>query len=971
MANVDLWYEGRTDDATDRLSVRQFSISEGMSTPFRVGLLCAKRGHVDLSTIVGRPARFRILPGDNSDTAYSPRSWGGICGYMEQLQAEPTGEYTYFMEIVPEMWRLQHRVGCRIFQQQTIPSIVRDVLAEAHVAVSWSIDTASYRVLDYRVQYNESDFSFVQRLLAEAGLSYYFDTGLPDSPLSITDAPHAAESMASLPYADNPSRAPGPYVTHVHVTQAMGTSSFHTRDYDFLNPSYRLTGAAPQNRQPEFDLTQYRYAPGYSLVEMPSRPSNTIVADDRGIFRSDVEFANHRDSIHEESARVHRRTVRYQTNYVPLAAGSVFSISDHPHPDLGGDHRLLVIETVMDGSPTTSEWSIGGKAVFASLPYRPKPVAKPLVHGPQTASVVGPGSDEVHVDEHGRVRVKMHWDRQGSPTGYDRYTTAWMRVSQGWAGAGYGMVMLPRVGHEVLVAFLDGDPDQPMVVGRLYNQTQPLPYPLPRNKNISTWQSRSTPGSNGFNEIKFDDNAGREQVYIQAERDLRKLVKHNESITVGVNRSASIGAVNSIHAGQKHEVVIGQPHDPPPTIPPTRFTMVDKKITLTTGEATIELDGPDIKITAKGSILMAASNGIAMAAPGGTAVPAPPAPPAPRGSIEVTASGFIDVTAMRSVAITSLTNIVLGANENFTASAGGTLNNTSDGDMTHATQANMKVKSIREMLVASSGGMTKIQGGPVVEINTPTAFFADRVMEKVSPAPGPDGMLPIVTGAATVFIGGPAFPFTVRRLPDGTIQVGDHILIKPSAGRYPDFQAQTLRDLGIISTTPSGLQRLNNIQNNPRGHNVVIREYSAAETANPALGPNNAAVYVDNFAASRVQTAPGGAMVPGAGSGSNMGWDPTITTGPRGGPAQPSDSTLFHELGHAEHNAWGVNRQHQPLTGGWTNREEWQNIEGGVNQPGGTQVPGGPVSPTENQYLGERGYPLRRTGHRAGMYGPR
>ncbi len=208
MANVDLWYEARDSDPTEELSVRRFSVHEAMSAPFRVGLICARIGNVDLATIVGRRATFRIL-------VRGPRVWSGVVSYMEQTQGESTGESTYFLEIVPAIAKLGHRSACRIFQQKTIPTIVQEVLSAASVEARWSIAEETFRKLDYRVQYNETDLDFVHRMLAEAGLSYHFEDATSESTLVITDAPESRHSSLEASFRDNPTNAAGPQVTHV------------------------------------------------------------------------------------------------------------------------------------------------------------------------------------------------------------------------------------------------------------------------------------------------------------------------------------------------------------------------------------------------------------------------------------------------------------------------------------------------------------------------------------------------------------------------------------------------------------------------------------------------------------------------------------------------------------------------------------------------------------------------------------
>jgi type VI secretion system secreted protein VgrG len=240
--------------------------------------------------------------------------------------------------------------------------------------------------------------------------------------------------------------------------------------------------------------------------------------------------------------------------------------------------------------------------------------SKPIVRGVQSAVVVGPAGEEIHTDEFGRVRVQFHWDREGK---YDDNSSCWMRVSQGWAGSGYGMIVIPRIGQEVLVGFFEGDPDQPVIIGRVYNNTARVPYKLPDHKTKSTWKSDSSPNSDGFNEIMFEDAKGKELVYVQAQKDLQKLVKNNETertgvnrtIAVGANRTATIGVNDTTIVGVKHRLTIAQPKEPPPSIPPTTFDMSDKKLSYTTGEASIIFDGPNITLEAKGNITIRSKGG--------------------------------------------------------------------------------------------------------------------------------------------------------------------------------------------------------------------------------------------------------------------------------------------------------------------------------------------------------------------------
>ncbi len=222
----------------------------------------------------------------------------------------------------------------------------------------------------------------------------------------------------------------------------------------------------------------------------------------------------------------------FSTNTVDLWPGMVFQMEDHPHKKLSSTTKLLVTTLTMEGTAHEA-WETFGEAVFADQVYRSPMLPKPRVNGVQSATVVGKKGEEIHTDEHGRVKLQFPWWRDGKD---DENSSCWIRASQGWAGTGFGLITIPRVGQEVLVSFLEGDPDQPIITGRVFNAIQPVPYKLPKHKTRSAWRSRSTPNSEGFNEIMFEDLKDKELVYLQAQKNLRKLVKNDETITVGHDR---------------------------------------------------------------------------------------------------------------------------------------------------------------------------------------------------------------------------------------------------------------------------------------------------------------------------------------------------------------------------------------------------------------------------------------------------
>jgi type VI secretion system secreted protein VgrG len=529
-------YELSFASGEDSLSVRHFSVHEELSTPFVVEVL-ARSPHddLDLEAITGKAAAFRLGSGLKF-AQRGTRRWGGVCRGMQLVQAEGTGLSTYMLHLVPTLWMLGQRTGHRLFQHLSIPDIVARVLGEWRVEHTFHVDRACHPVLELRVQYGESDLAFVHRLLEEAGIAYYFtDEESGPSRLVFHDRPQIAQPRPGppLPYVDNPNEASEKeFVTRVRLSHEVRPGRHTLRDYDFRRATdYRLFGEAKPAPPPEDGLEQYHYAPGSFLVE-GAKGGETPVADDRGTARYVDREGQALAERSLEAQRATKRVVDFETNALDLAPGVVFAIH-HPRPDLDASKHLLAIALVTSGAPG-EEWTTSGRAAFAEQPWRPARVTpRPAIHGVQSAIVVGPAGEEIHTDEFGRVRVQFPWDREGT---YNERSSCWVRVSQGWAGQAYGLVAIPRIGHEVLISFLDGNPDQPVLVGRLHNNPTKVPYKLPRRKTRSTWKSDSSPGSGGFNELMFEDLAGEELVYVQAQKDLKKLVKHDEAITVGQTR---------------------------------------------------------------------------------------------------------------------------------------------------------------------------------------------------------------------------------------------------------------------------------------------------------------------------------------------------------------------------------------------------------------------------------------------------
>ena len=529
-SQVDVSFPDR-DVAFD---VRNTRVQSAMSSPFSIQLVAvSEMDDLDLDALVGSDAKVALTLAGGAMGAMGPTilEWSGICNAAELLSVEAGQLATYALTIAPKLWLLTLRRNYRIFQRKNALDIVTTILDQWAVQhAETDVDATALPQLDYRVQHGESDFAFVSRMLEEAGLSYYFRAGDGGSQMFLTDRPQRADRTGD-PIPFRAFEASGePHVWHVHRATSARFGSIVLQDYDFRQPNRVVDGSvaaetADSPTQPsEADRELYDYVPGRSVV-VAGADGDYPLADQGGAARPGADAFTALARRRLEGQRLTRKRVNFTTSAISVAPGVVTAISGHARSDLGPDKKLLVISTVLEGGEPGG-YRVSAQAVFAEAPFHPQPVTpRPVAPGLVTARVVGPAGQEIHTDEFGRVRVQFPWDRAGRN---DEHSSCWIRVSQGWAGTGYGMIMIPRIGQEVLVGFLGGDPDQPIIVGRLFNAAQQVPYTLPDSKDVSGWKSNTTPGSDGFNELRFQDAKGEEQVYLQAQRDMTSYVKHDQ-----------------------------------------------------------------------------------------------------------------------------------------------------------------------------------------------------------------------------------------------------------------------------------------------------------------------------------------------------------------------------------------------------------------------------------------------------------
>ena len=493
--------------------------------------LLSKRTDINLDEILGQNVTVKLLLADEST-----RYFNGIVTRFSQ--GGTLGGYQRYAAVVrPWLWLLSRTADCRIFQEMTVPDILKKVFDD-HATADVKFDlTGTYRKWVYCVQYRETDLNFVTRLMEHEGIYYYFTHTDGHHTMVITDsysghAPCATEEIDFI----SPDRLVRPDSEHISswdLVREIQPGMFVHTDYDLEKPgvSLRTQKALPRNYTPSTaEVFDY---PGHYVVKGDGEQYAAVRIDEYG---SQFEVAH------------------AATNLRPLTVGSLFTLRGCPREDQNREHLVLAATWDLSFDDYEALPERGGAsyrcsftAMSSQQQFRPRRTTpKPFVQGPQTAVVVGPSGDEIYTDKYGRVKVQFHWDRLGKK---DENSSCWIRVSHPWAGKNWGAVATPRIGQEVIVDFLEGDPDQPIITGRVYNAEQMPPYELPANKTQTGMKSRSSLGGSGanFNEIRFEDKKGSEQLFIHAEKNQDIEVENDETHSVGHDRTKTIGNDETTH----------------------------------------------------------------------------------------------------------------------------------------------------------------------------------------------------------------------------------------------------------------------------------------------------------------------------------------------------------------------------------------------------------------------------------------
>jgi type VI secretion system secreted protein VgrG len=518
-----------------------------------------------------------------------------IRGIAQTAVARPTlAGWNVTVHVVPALYLLSHIVDWRIYQDITVPELVEqlvnETLGERKRKVRLDTLSDQYPRHEYLVQHGETHLEFLTRLCDEEGIFFYFDHEVDDEEhevLVLADTNDNRPSIIGSGQVDYTDAADHPVAhdiaTAAHNHEELGATDVVVSSFDWSNPKAELKVE---------NVERGRWgAPRLEEHHHFAQVRDYAYADGSGQYGSHTTSRLARHNI--ERLDVGRRSWTVSTNVITAVPGHTFKLSGTQHMD----DEYLILAVRADGTANRSgrgEYVNTLEVVPKSMPYRPPLPARRVMPGPETATVVGPANEEIHTDRHGRVKVQFHWDRRGQR---DEHSSAWIRVAQGWAGPGYGSMFIPRVGMEVMIQFLGGDPSRPIVTGCLYNGSNDPPYTLPDHKTRSTIKTNSSVGGGGYNELRFDDKKGSEEVWIHAERDFNEVVEHDHSTrvkneqtnTVDANQTETIGQNQMLRVKNDRKKVVDK--DETNVVEGSRTTSVrhDEKLTVEKGERLVSV----------------------------------------------------------------------------------------------------------------------------------------------------------------------------------------------------------------------------------------------------------------------------------------------------------------------------------------------------------------------------------------------
>lgn len=531
------------DGVAHDFQVLAFDGHEAIGQPYRFQLeLVSERPDWPLESLLQRSAFLALGAGDR-----------GIHGQLAAVAQGDSGRRLtrYRAELVPRLAQLAHRVNSRLFQGRSVPEILAQLLGEHGILdgdYRFALGPTRYPPRAYCVQYGESDLAFLTRLCEEEGLHFHHQHRRDGHVLVFGDDATSFAQLGATRYLPGSGLvADEPAISHLAVALQIRSSASLLRDHDPLQPRLRLQSSTDAAAQPA--LEDYGFPGRFTDRARGQRLSSRRLERLRG------------DALQAQGT----------SDQPSLVSGHFLPLEQHPRADWNqlwllteiqhqGRQPQVLEEDVADRIPADG-FAQGYRNSFVArpwaLPFRlPLRHPKPRLLGAQSAVVTGPAGEEIHCDALGRIKVQFHWDREGQA---DEHSSCWLRVASGWAGNGHGALSLPRIGMEVLVGFLEGDPDQPLVIGCLYHAEQRPPLELPRDQTRSTFKTLSSPGGHGYNEIRSEDRQGQEEIHVHAQRDWDERIGHDHRSEIGHERHQRIrgNSYSTFHA-EEHRITRGE-----------------------------------------------------------------------------------------------------------------------------------------------------------------------------------------------------------------------------------------------------------------------------------------------------------------------------------------------------------------------------------------------------------------------------
>ena len=572
-------------------------MTEELGRPFLIQLeLSSGKVKGNITSMLGTSVTIELTREEGGEKHYfngilARIGYGGLTG----------GAYRYHVELRPWIWLLSRVHDCKIFQKKSVWDIILSVFRDAHFSAfeDKRQNQAGSTVLEYCVQYRESSLDFVTRLMEQFGLYYYTTHTDGEHKLVLADDPNSHTSVgAAIPYRirQTEQRAVVDIITDWATDLHLQPGAYTYRDYNFTTPSADLTAKSLHSGDHPYD--------SFEIYDYPG-PYETV---DDGQKLVDVR-------MQDITARL--QLFHGSTNARAIRSGSKFTLSEFPDTSLNQEYlivRATITLTMAEGTSDTrgdliDSYRVELEGITGTTPFRlDQRTKRPMIRGPQTAKVVGESGEEITTDQYGRIKVKFFWDRD---PGEDQNSSCWIRVAQSSGGAGWGSSFIPRHNMEVVVEFLEGNPDRPLVTGVVYNATQTKPYELPANKTRTVIKSNSSKGGGGSNELRFEDKKGEEEVFFHAQFDYNKVVLNNETHTITKDSTSTVKEGNraiTVTQGNDSKTVSAGNHKMDVSAGKSDVTAA-QSITMTVGGNSIKIDTSSITMTVGGtSVKMDASS---------------------------------------------------------------------------------------------------------------------------------------------------------------------------------------------------------------------------------------------------------------------------------------------------------------------------------------------------------------------------